>query len=815
MARIRNSCSSENDNRLRLRDGTWKKEKIQDKKDVTIETTDIGGFTLMFKDPEKELKWRVTHQKRHIGMSKRYLFACALYQGLFFCKLQLNLSIFGTILISFLGSDVLEGRGRHLILVRISLGLFSFLGCLLIAVGVITPRQTTDFHLYLSTIGTVPILHTVIVIMFMYISYSAEKSSRERWLLKDRLIRENINLQMVASSIQEDLKKAANERRPFHLDVFHSSFDYKSIQPPHFKYLLSNHNHNHTASSTASNIINEQNSNEQSLNNNTINNTNTTNTTTTNDSISSQNIQLYENQKRVILFFKGLAAWAICMGTGYAFDLVSLPVAATTSEVNSSAAFALLMHSTGFSIFLLYFTGQIRWLALNGIMGFSLLWIFNSIGMENKWVVFSTHSIGYIILITVIIIMILIFGGVVLVWTYLVDFLKDVLIRYPQVKDDLSQKKVLEQVILRCLSDLPSNQQLLHVPDILNVYMTDVEAADSDVEEDEEGVEKKEDEEYKSETIHGSRNSNTSMNTSTSSTSSSKRTAVSVSPSSVLAVNTKNVTRAAINSFPTTTTTSTTSVSGIPIPSNNQIHRVTTQVLQSKRPGCCYFCLRDSPIFLLPAYAPRGIPMCTPYTEMAKIRETLTIQLKSETMRANSLQQDCVKLQVQLEDMLKINSTLQLKIDELTELKRLYKSIQLRGSSNRNIENKEMKVKKHDSSSISSDTSKHVSTGSKQQHHQQQHHLQQHQSQHATGSHGTGSRNNNNNNSNISVEKLKDMKSKQYATIDSIFDNNNNSSYSDKQSHNSNNNHHQKVTTPSQDRRRSSSSSTHTTSISN
>ena len=57
-----------------------------DKKDFTLETADIGGFTLMFRDPEKELKWHMTHQMRHVGITQRYLFACALFQILFFCK---------------------------------------------------------------------------------------------------------------------------------------------------------------------------------------------------------------------------------------------------------------------------------------------------------------------------------------------------------------------------------------------------------------------------------------------------------------------------------------------------------------------------------------------------------------------------------------------------------------------------------------------------------------------------------------------------------------------------------------------------------
>ena len=103
------------------------------------------------------------------------------------------------------------------------------------------------------------------------------------------------------------------------------------------------------------------------------------------------------------------------------------------------------MHTSGFSVFLLYFTGQIRWLLINGLVGLSLMWVLNQSGMEQKWVVFGTHTAGYVILVVVVITMILVFGGVVLVWTNLIDF-KDILNRYPQLKNELSENKLLEQV---------------------------------------------------------------------------------------------------------------------------------------------------------------------------------------------------------------------------------------------------------------------------------------------------------------------------------------------------------------------------------
>jgi hypothetical protein len=119
-----------------------------------------------------------------------------------------------------------------------------------------------------------------------------------------------------------------------------------------------------------------------------------------------------EQSKRFVLFFKGIVAWALCYAFGYSFDFIALPVSAGhTREVNSSVAFALLMHSMGFSIFLLYFTGQIRWLALNGIVSLALMLVFNNSGMSVQWVVFSTHSLGYILLFGVVVIMVLVFGG--------------------------------------------------------------------------------------------------------------------------------------------------------------------------------------------------------------------------------------------------------------------------------------------------------------------------------------------------------------------------------------------------------------------
>ena len=49
-----------------------------------------------------------------------------------------------------------------------------------------------------------------------------------------------------------------------------------------------------------------------------------------------------------------------------------------------------------------------------------------------------------------------------LVWSHLIDFLKEVLVRYPHVKDAIPENKILEQVIVRYLADMPKTKSLYH-----------------------------------------------------------------------------------------------------------------------------------------------------------------------------------------------------------------------------------------------------------------------------------------------------------------------------------------------------------------
>lgn len=457
------------------------------KKELKQETADMRGFTLMFEDTNMELKWNMAHLDRHIAITTRYLFWASFFQGLFFW------------------GDVLENYGDrkedsqalmssylfHLGLIRLLLGIFPLISCFLVSTGLLIPTQMTVFWMNLcygvpslaifyllrpspshwdslfmiyglcfcmlpkisplnfifgfssAVIFTCIFIYisafrlslqswllsntllSFIAALFCYQTYSSERSSRERWLLRERLQLERIDLRIVASSIQDDLKRVSHDHD--------TTFQFDQMV-----YTTTNTNRSHSLLASINpqetpcpSILTEISSNSQPS-----------------SLITPLSNSKTQQRDRLVLFVKGISAWAICYGMGYTFD--------HGGEVNSSAAFALLMHTMGFSVFLVYITGgQLRWIALNGLIGISLLWLFSQTGMDNKWVVFSTHSVGYILLLTVIIVMFLIFGGVVLVWSHLIDFLKEVISRYPHVKDELSENKVLEQVLIGYISDLP------------------------------------------------------------------------------------------------------------------------------------------------------------------------------------------------------------------------------------------------------------------------------------------------------------------------------------------------------------------------
>lgn len=310
------------------------------------------------------------------------------------------------------------------------------------------------------------VLVLAIFSLMSYVSYSSERATRERWLLQQRLEREKISLRLVAGSIQDDLRRAAREdqikgnlRR---LEIMSVSRGFQdglqdSLQIAKKSFLAIRGGGLMSAPSlfwpSAAAAGASAADNTTTLDSNAA-------AATADDSSYATDSKKEDVKKNLALFFKGLMAWGTVVLMSYTFDMASRAGSAKDilqedTEVNNSTAFVLLMHTFGFSVFLLYFTGQIRWLLINGVVGLTLMWAFNLSGMDRKWIVFGTHTVGYIILLVVVIVMVLVFGGVVMVWSNLMEFLKDILTRYPQVKGELSENKLLEQVIVSVISELP------------------------------------------------------------------------------------------------------------------------------------------------------------------------------------------------------------------------------------------------------------------------------------------------------------------------------------------------------------------------
>lgn len=476
-------------------------------KALRFDTAKIRALSLLFENKALEDRWDSSHKSRLRAMTVRYLFASGLFQGMF---------LWSDVLESHNDQELTEGLFLKS-MIRLVLGGVPLILCFIYAIGVASPSQMTVFianllygiptlalyflsrrvhshwdSLFLiyglaffmlpklsplnfiygvSGSAFLSLMYTylsafrlslsewllsnfllgIIFILMGYLSYSTEKASRERWLLKERLQREKISVKLVASSIQDDLRRAANEERlrtsqrmaelGTIKDEMKSVATNLALRAPGF--MRRGVSAENVAPSSA--LKDED---------------NTARDTGEDDGKNSDKQKSIDLKKNLALFFKGLMAWGIIVLLSYTFDMVSRSHdfdADSKSEANSSAAFALLMHTSGFSVFLLYFTGQIRWLLINGLVGLSLMWVLNQSGMEQKWVVFGTHTAGYVILVVVVITMILVFGGVVLVWTNLIDFLKDILNRYPQVKNELSENKLLEQVIVTYISQLPND----------------------------------------------------------------------------------------------------------------------------------------------------------------------------------------------------------------------------------------------------------------------------------------------------------------------------------------------------------------------
>jgi hypothetical protein len=620
------------------------------KKEIRQETADIRGFTLMFDDADMETKWHLSHLDRQRSITSRYLLCATVFQGLFFwsdliehkASLKNNIDMGGSI--------------THTAYIRLLLGTLPLVACFFVSTGLLVPSQVNVFWInicygipslaikYLmsplpshwdslflvyglcffilpkisplnfifgfsgAVIFTVlfiyissfrlsfqewilsNVLLLFVVGLFCYISYSSERVSRERWLLRQRLKREKIDLRVVASSIRDDLARVSNDERPFPLDALHYQSNIVFSSKERAMRLLSSIRGNIHARP----IQQMEPSPSSSMN----------------------HIANKPKNERIVLFFKGIAAWALCYGMGYTFDRASSNLsAASHSEINTSAAFALLMHSMGFSVFLLYVTGQLRWVALNGVVSLVMLRIFNRT-IDSDWVVFSTHTVGYVLLAVCIIVMCLVFGGVVLVWTQLIDFLKQILIKYPHVKEEILENKVLEHVLIDYIADMPSNRRILQ-DDRSNVskFLHVVDRRDT-----------------ASESVH-----DTSINV------------------HLPDPHTSNDIELMEDSA-----------------CRHQQHR---NLIYGRRPNTCYFCLKPDPDYLIPVCAAwtrdkdiasgdssssskpsSGIPMCTPYTTLALERdEAVNSRLHLES--SHFLLQD--KYQQSVDQLYQLNQRLQ------------------------------------------------------------------------------------------------------------------------------------------------------------
>jgi hypothetical protein len=219
--------------------------------------------------------------------------------------------------------------------------------------------------------------------------------------------------------------------------------------------------------------------------------------------------------------------------------------------------------------------------------------------------------------------MILVFGGVVLVWSHLIDFLKDVLIRYPEVKDGLSENKLLEQVLIRYISDIPKIKSKLSSSHILEVYKDHNEC---DIED-------------------------------------SSRTTIAVQPSTNNKMKLKKSSK---------------------ISNDNSLNH---KILEPRKPNCCFFCLKEDQHFLITAClgwsqlpspstqqtsedqgeikAAKVITICTPYTEMAKMRDDMNKAATDAAEEVVRIKDINTKLELKRAEAISIASKLQSKVNEL------------------------------------------------------------------------------------------------------------------------------------------------------
>jgi hypothetical protein len=557
------------------------------------------------------------------------------------------------------------------------------------------------------------LLSTCILLMmttlFGYMCYCSEKLSREKWLLHARLKREKINFRIVSSlSIQDDFNRTVSEENPFHVNVntvlplpastvstiSPTAANSNSSNP--LSYLadavvgIANSGRRRlsgsygSTDSTSSSPNKDTGSNDSSdddtniiIDSNTLyeaymqSNNSSSTSSSGNDSLADSTVSAADEErmnkeKRMTKFYRGIFAWAICYSMAYAFDV---------EEVNKSPAFALLMHTMGFSIFLVVLTQQIRWLALNGIVGLTMLWAFNQAGIRAEWVVFSTHSVGYIILFAVVVIMILVFGGVVFVWSHLLDFLKDILVKYPQVKTELSEDKILENLIVGFLAELPNTKSALLVHSKHVVHAEDEERGRDAV----------------------SKSSPSAASVGGAVTASVAH--IAGKPAGITSSsNNKHNKKSAGNALSV-------NLNGVPSVANPE--QYCKPILSARRPNVCYFCYSPSPQLLIPACegwqnnnagtgantsassgnAGGGIKMCTPYTEAVNKKETALRKIDELHAQVERMKIDfdarAAKITVEWKDTLAaekrahdaaIQSIITQHNQQLGEVKRLYRA---------------------------------------------------------------------------------------------------------------------------------------------
>lgn len=539
-----------------------------------------------------------------------------------------------------------------------------------------------------------------VTVLFMYISYSAERSSRERWLLRERLSQEHIDLHIVLSTLQEDMEarnKGEGARGEVD-DIMHGVYSGRDDGKIEEAYDSGSDGVasvglggtvDRSIRRNASSSFSQQQQQQQRrrgasrrrplphINTSTTSSSSSSTRGSAKDGLGGGSLrsrrpapapidseELFgggaaesdgdgdgdsesgaeggrggepSKKQRIHMFFRGLLAWALCMCMGYAFQMIA-DADGSDAVRAPSKSFALLMHSMGFSVFLLYFTGQMRWLVVNGFVGIVLLLIFNESGIDNRWAVISTHSVGYFILAVVVVASILVFGGVVLVWSHLIDFVKNIISRYPEVTVHIRRdNKVLERVLLSYLAEMPSLSPLnitsssSSSSSSSSYYCSNSDGGGGD---EEAGIVAS----GKAQAAGGAPSAVTG-NAHISKAGSIASTALTQQQQRRPSVG--NASRGAGFKYSSSAddVTSTSSASA-----QLQLPRRLTPLLESRRgPNTCYFCLKDGTACMLPAcagWAPRaedgdgggkgGIPMCTPYTELVRSRDEVS-QLLEET----------------------------------------------------------------------------------------------------------------------------------------------------------------------------------------